>query len=336
MAQIIRSGSSGSTVKDLQKMLNAAGYNLKVDGVFGSKTLSAVKAYQKANGLKVDGIVGSKTWGVLGGKSGSSSSSSSYLSQIEKNKPTQQTSKETTDAKNMLDSHEKGRPGEYESGYQSQIDELLNNILNRDKFSYDLASDPLYAQYKQQYTTLGNQAMRDTMGNAAAMTGGYGSSYASTAGNQAYQAHLSQLNNVVPELYNAAYDRYDREGQQMMDNLGLLGDADAADYGKYRDQVDDYYTDLQYYYTKYTDMSKNDYNKYLTDIDAWKSDRTYYYNKQVDAQKQSNWQKEYALKQAAAAKSSGGGSSKKKSSKKTTTKKKTISSSLGKGPIMQM
>ena len=62
----LQKGSKGSEVKELQELLNeqiSAG--LTVDGIFGSKTLAAVKAYQTAKGLKVDGIVGYNTWCAL-------------------------------------------------------------------------------------------------------------------------------------------------------------------------------------------------------------------------------------------------------------------------------
>ena len=58
-------GSTGSDVRNLQTMLNANGYNLAVDGIFGQKTKAAVRDYQAANGLKVDGLVGDETWGSL-------------------------------------------------------------------------------------------------------------------------------------------------------------------------------------------------------------------------------------------------------------------------------
>lgn len=63
---IVRYGSKNSYVKTLQKMLNDKGYNCgTVDGQFGQKTLAAVKAFQKNNGLTVDGVVGRMTWAAL-------------------------------------------------------------------------------------------------------------------------------------------------------------------------------------------------------------------------------------------------------------------------------
>lgn len=63
----IKSGSKGDEVKTLQKKLNEnRSYGLSVDGIFGSKTETAVKDFQNHKGLAVDGIVGPKTWAALG------------------------------------------------------------------------------------------------------------------------------------------------------------------------------------------------------------------------------------------------------------------------------
>lgn len=62
----VSSGNSGQDVTDLQNALNKfAGKSLSVDGKFGANTLTAVKAFQTANGLSVDGICGKKTWTKL-------------------------------------------------------------------------------------------------------------------------------------------------------------------------------------------------------------------------------------------------------------------------------
>ncbi len=62
---LLRSGDSGNFVYLLQFILNQYNYNLSVDGIFGSLTLSAVRDFQQNNSLSVDGLVGENTWRTL-------------------------------------------------------------------------------------------------------------------------------------------------------------------------------------------------------------------------------------------------------------------------------
>ncbi len=80
-AAVYQQGSSGSTVKTIQRKLKNWGYyNGAVDGIFGAQTKKAVKYFQSKNGLTADGIVGNKTLKALGMSTSSSSSSSSSSS----------------------------------------------------------------------------------------------------------------------------------------------------------------------------------------------------------------------------------------------------------------
>ncbi len=125
----------------------------------------------------------------------------------------------------------------YQSNWQPYIEDTLKKILNREKFSYDLNGDALYQQYKDQYTTQGKLASMDVMGQAAAMTGGYDSSYTETAGHQAYQGYLQQLNDKVPELYQLALSQYNQEGQDLKDQYALYADMDEREYGRHIDDL---------------------------------------------------------------------------------------------------
>lgn len=95
------------------------------------------------------------------------------------------------------------------------------DYVRREAFSYDPEKDPLYANYARLYTQLGQQAMEDTVGKGAALTGGYDNSYAQTAGQQAYGRYLQQLSALVPELYDRAYDRYQAEGEALYNQILL-------------------------------------------------------------------------------------------------------------------
>ena len=115
---------------------------------------------------------------------------------------------------------------------------VLDRILSRDDFSYDLGGDALYRQYKDHYLQQGKLAMQDTMGQAAALTGGYGNSYAQTVGQQAYDRTLDSLNDVIPELYSLALRRYEKEGDDLWDLYGIYADREAQDYERYLDARD--------------------------------------------------------------------------------------------------
>ena len=150
------------------------------------------------------------------------------------------------------------------------LDGIIQKILNREDFSYDLNGDALYQQYKDKYIQQGKMAMQDTMGQAAAMTGGYGNSYAATVGNQAYQASLENLNDIVPELYQMAYDKYVQEGQDLYNQYGIASDdysrrwnEELYKYNMLGDKVgvssDDYWNSLGYENGEYWKNAEMDY-----------------------------------------------------------------------------
>lgn len=291
-------GSSGDDVKTLQKMLNNNGYSLDVDGNFGPKTQAAVKEYQKKNNLAVDGIVGKNTWGALNSAaSNSAAAAPTSAADMEFSYDPYQESNAVKEANALLAQYQANKPGEFGYSKQDQLDTIMDQYMNRDKFRYDLNGDALYQQYADQYATQGKLAMMDTMGQAAAMTGGYGSSYAQTVGQQTYQGYLQQLNEVVPELYQMAYDQYNQEGQNMLNQYGLLSSERDQEYGVYRDQVSDYHTELQRLTENARYLSESEYNKYLEDLNfkygMFSDDRSYKYQTERDTVADEQWAAEF-------------------------------------------
>ncbi len=187
-------------------------------------------------------------------------------------------------AKDALSSLQK--PGEYQSPWQKNLDDIINRIQNREKFSYDLNGDALYQQYKDQYMTQGQMAMMDTMGQASALTGGYGSSYAQGVGQQAYQGYLQGLNDKVPELYQLALNQYNREGEELYNQYGLIADRENTDYGRYRDTVSDYNTERGYLTDQYNNERNFDYGQHI-------DDRNYAYQVARDAVADDQWNQSF-------------------------------------------
>ena len=291
--------SNGSTdVLDLQKALNATGkYNLAEDGSFGAKTEAAVKAYQQEMGLKVDGVVGTNTWGKL--TSGQNASASNTTPAETKPTTFQYEAYQDPDivkqAEALVQQQLANKPGDFNGGtWMDTLNDTINKINNREKFSYDLNGDMLYQQYKDQYTTGGKLAMMDTMGQAAAMNGGYGNSYAQTAGQQAYQSYLQQLNDKVPELYQLALSQYNAEGDDMYNKAALLAQQVQQEYGMHRDAVSDYYTELNRLTEDARYKGEDSYKKWAdkTNLDygIFSDQRTYDYQTERDKIADQQWQ----------------------------------------------
>ena len=147
---------------------------------------------------------------------------------------------------------------EYVSRYQSQIDDLTQEILNREPFQYNYQEDPVYQQYAQSYTRAGQRAMQDVLAQVSARTGGLASSYASTASQQTYDNYMQALADKVPELYQLAYSMYQDEGNQLRANLEMLTALESGDYGRYQDLLAQYNSDRNFSYGQYRDLVGDD------------------------------------------------------------------------------
>ena len=163
--------------------------------------------------------------------------------------------------------------GDFTYANQTELDAIMDSILNRKPFSYNFNEDAFYQMYKDKYTKQGKMAAADVMGQAAAMTGGYGNSYAATVGNQAYLASLENLNDVLPELYQMAYDRYNQEGQDLYNKYGLLNSDYERAYGEYVNEYNklmdalgiargDYYDGADMYYAEQSNANSIEKQRY--------------------------------------------------------------------------
>ena len=268
-------GSQGGAVKQLQSELNKRGYQLDEDGIYGKKTKAAVRDYQKKNSLKRDGIAGDETWGSL--MSASASAAEEPQASVPKAAPTARTAKALAEleagykpsdsVKEALahrDSVASQRPGDYESLYEQQLAQLYEELTGRAPFSYDPEADGGFQQYTQLYTQRGRAAMEDTMGQAAALTGGYGSSYAQGAGQQAYNGYLQELAALVPELRQAALAEYQQEGKALQNQYSMLDAQEKADYDRWQEARGDWQKQLEAAQAAYEDAGSQDQKLYQT------------------------------------------------------------------------
>ena len=191
---------------------------------------------------------------------------------------------------------EYGPAPEYESRWDPTILELIDGILNREEFSYDPATDPLYQNYRQQYTREGQRATADALGAAAAASGGLPSSYAQTAANQQANYYAAQLTDMIPELYQLAYNKYLTDYDMMLSDLGVVQGQEATDYSHYLNDLTQYNTDRAFDYGAYLDrydmLSNNmqaaqsmddlEFERFLAELDQYNTDRNFYYGQHLD------------------------------------------------------
>lgn len=208
---------------------------------------------------------------------------------------------------------ENDTPDAFDSRYEGEISDILDNIMNRPAFSYtskDLMSDDLYQMYRENYMKQGDMAMRDAMGNASSLSGGYGNTYASAAGQQAYDNYLGALNDKALDFADRAYDRYRDDTADNYNQLAAVQGLDNTDYARYRDDMNDYYTNRDYMNNRYNQEYNYDYGQYQNQVSQQQWAQEFAFQQQQAAQEQARWAAEMA---ASAAKSSGGGSGRKSS-----------------------
>lgn len=150
------------------------------------------------------------------------------------------------------------------TSYTDQIKDLMGQIQNREDFEYDVDSDTLFQQALASAMSSGKTAMQDTIGQASALTGGYGSTYATSAGNQAYNAYIQDAYNNLPEYYQMALEAYQMEGEEMYNQLAMLNNADATEYQRMYDSWNANFVNAQQMYAKeygeWQDGVNNAYN----------------------------------------------------------------------------
>lgn len=268
-------GSSGKAVKELQEALNAHGYSLDVDGQFGTKTRAAVRDYQKKNGLLLDGIAGDQTWGSLMATPTMDAGvyvptvSSATAAQLRKLEQGYTPSVEVDAADALRRSLADSQPAAYQSGFDAQLKALYDELSARPDFRYDPADDPAYRSYAALYERKGKAAMTDTLGKAAALTGGYSSTYAQSAAQQAYNDYLMQLADVVPDLQEQAWQQYKAQGDDLIRRYQLLDGQEKEAYDRWQDEVNAWQKAVSAAQDSYDSARTQDFKNYQLMLDYY-------------------------------------------------------------------
>lgn len=168
----------------------------------------------------------------------------------------------------------------YSNRYDQQINDLLQQYVNRGKFSYDYKNDPLYANYRKQYQREGQRATQDALAEAAAASGGIPSSYAASAAAQAQNYYASQVADKIPELEQLAYQKYLDDASLQQSKISALQGQEQLDYAKYIDALGQYNTDRNFDYGVYSDR----YNQLANNLGLAANQQSTQYSMETAAQ----------------------------------------------------
>lgn len=168
----------------------------------------------------------------------------------------------------------------YSNRYDQQINDLLQQYVNREKFSYDYKNDPLYANYRKQYQREGQRATQDALAEAAAASGGIPSSYAASAAAQAQNYYASQIADKIPELERLAYQKYLDDASLQQSKISALQGQEQLDYAKYIDALGQYNTDRNFDYGVYSDR----YNQIANNLGLAANQQSTQYSMETAAQ----------------------------------------------------
>lgn len=175
----------------------------------------------------------------------------------------------------------------YENQYAEQQQALLDAIINRPDFSWSKEDDPQWSSYKKSYLREGDRATANALGQAAAASGGRPSTAALTAATQAGDYYATQLNDIIPTLYQQAYDRYLNEYNMSLQDLNAVNTQEQLDYAKYLDQLGQFNTDRNFAFNQYLsdfDILQNqlaslqgqdsvDYNRWMDKVGLYREDQ---------------------------------------------------------------
>lgn len=184
--------------------------------------------------------------------------------------------------------------GEGAGQWQAELDNVMAQIMGKGKFEYDMNGDAMYQQYADIYQNQANLGMQNAMAQAAALTGGYGSSYAQQVGQQAYAQQMQGLNEIGLELYDRAYAQDQAERSQLMDQYNMLAAREEQAYNRGIDERNFEYQQGRDETADRQWQQSFDYNKYLDELEQSNYEKEFEYQQGRDTVADEQWNKQFA------------------------------------------
>ncbi len=149
----------------------------------------------------------------------------------------------------------------YKGSLAGDIDKTLLQLDERE-FSYDPEGDEAYLRYRDSVKSSAELALADAMGLASTLNGGYSTSYAQLAGQSAYVDALKDADEMIPKLYEAAYQRYSDETDDLEDRLDILRDLDGDEWDRYVDMLDAYNEEGEKLFDQLSQLSNEEFDRF--------------------------------------------------------------------------
>lgn len=180
----------------------------------------------------------------------------------------------------------------YTDPYADRLESALERLEAREPFSYNPEDDPAYQAYRTAYRREGDRAAKNSLGDAAALTGGQASTAAVVAASQARDTYNSKLGDVVPQLYEMAWQMYQGEQNSLLSEIETLANLSASAYAQNLDSQ-------ELDYKIFADQRDFSYGQYQDVLDRESAaeqnyyDRTYNYDRLTQSAQQSNADRAY-------------------------------------------
>lgn len=278
------------TYEDFQKAANGSGVNFsqydldlaKKYPEFGMSVLDLKKQYAGATTAEQRALINAKA-NQLRSSYGNYTAGADGSQYVSDGKYAQGID-ETLDKIGSFKPFTYGSAPSYENRFQQKQQELLDAALKRDPFSWSKETDPQYNSYKKTYLREGERATADALAKASTASGGRPSSFAVNAATQAGDYYATKLSDVIPTLYQQAYERHLKDYQMKLSDLNAVNQQEQLDYAKYLDRLNQFNTDRNFDYNNYLGeygrlqdylgglqgQDNTEYNRYLGVLDEIK------------------------------------------------------------------
>ena len=278
------------TYEDFQKAANGSGVNFsqydldlaKKYPEFGMSVLDLKKQYAGATTAEQRALINAKA-NQLRSSYGNYTAGADGSQYVSDGKYAQGID-ETLDKIGSFKPFTYGSAPSYENRFQQKQQELLDAALKRDPFSWSKETDPQYNSYKKTYLREGEWATADALAKASTASGGRPSSFAVNAATQAGDYYATKLSDVIPTLYQQAYERHLKDYQMKLSDLNAVNQQEQLDYAKYLDRLNQFNTDRNFDYNNYLGeygrlqdylgglqgQDNTEYNRYLGVLDEIK------------------------------------------------------------------